>query len=114
MGVRVAETTAQSVPGILLDRHGQSVVVGDGSALQEVTSSDTRIRRSGREITKSESVQVVVEIQLGIAPVAHVIGGNNRVWSQRMLNLEVPFHIFWILKVPAHVIQRRRGCASCG
>src|ERR1700740_734488 len=45
--------------------------------------------------------------------VANVIGRDNGVRSERMLDFKVPLHILRILQVAANVIQVRNGKGAC-
>ena len=98
---------------MLLNRDGHAVVVGDGPALEEIHAGNTRIGRRKRKHSESdlpgprEAVEVVVVIEFRKAAIAHVVHLENSVRGQHALNFQVPFHVLWVLKVAADVIQRR-------
>src|SRR5580692_3041295 len=102
------------MPGVLLDGEGHAVVIGDSLVLQEVDTSDPRIRRGCRKRTKTEAVHVIVKDKAVVTTISDVVRRNHSALPKGVLNLNVPLHIFGVLEISAHVVQGRHSLISKG
>jgi len=93
------------MPGILLQRECDSVVVRDCSVLGCGNPGDAWVGHHRGQIALSEAVEIEVPEQLVVAAIPDLICGEDCVRCKHLMDLEIPFHVLGISQVAVDLVQ---------